>query len=124
VFEELSEVGANFMTQRLNRIFLAAMLAVGILLPCPGFAGQSCGSLASLELPHTTITKAQSVPAGPFDLPNPMGPQSRKINLPAFCRVAGEIKPASDSDIQFEVWMPTDGWNGKFDGTGNGGFAG
>jgi feruloyl esterase len=38
--------------------------------------------------------------------------------------VAGGIKPSSDSDIQFEVWMPAAGWNGKFQGIGNGGFAG
>jgi len=45
-------------------------------------------------------------------------------NLPAFCRVAGVIKPSSDSVIQFEVWMPSSGWNGRFQGVGNGGFAG
>jgi feruloyl esterase len=32
--------------------------------------------------------------------------------------------PTSDSDIYFEVWMPASGWNGKFKGNGNGGFAG
>ena len=46
-------------------------------------------------------------------------------NLPAFCRVAGVIKPVSDSNIKFEVWMPAPRvWNGKFDGVDNGGFAG
>ena len=34
------------------------------------------------------------------------------------------IKPTSDSEIKFEVWMPSAGWNGKFQGIGNGGFAG
>ncbi|MGC2815855.1 MAG: tannase/feruloyl esterase family alpha/beta hydrolase, partial [Candidatus Acidiferrum sp.] len=29
-----------------------------------------------------------------------------------------------DSDIKIEVWMPVSGWNGKFRGQGNGGFAG
>lgn len=29
-----------------------------------------------------------------------------------------------DSEIKFEVWMPAEGWNGKFAGTGNGGSAG
>jgi feruloyl esterase len=45
-------------------------------------------------------------------------------NLPAFCRLAGEIKPATDSDIKFELWMPVSGWNPKFMGVGNGGWAG
>src|SRR5262249_53463193 len=37
---------------------------------------------------------------------------------------AGSIHPSSDSNIRFEVWMPSAGWNGKFQGVGNGGFAG
>ena len=70
----------------------------------------TCEGLAQLSLPGATITTAQSVPAGKFTPPDghALG------NLPAFCRVAGVIKPSSDSDIQFEVWMPSSGWNGKF----------
>src|SRR5262249_60212073 len=33
-------------------------------------------------------------------------------------------KQTRDSEIKFEVWMPSAGWNGKFQGVGNGGFAG
>lgn len=44
--------------------------------------------------------------------------------LPSFCRVIAEDKPTTDSNIRIEVWMPTNGWNGKFRGQGNGGFAG
>ena len=45
-------------------------------------------------------------------------------NLPPFCRVTGEIRPTSDSQIAFELWMPLENWNGKFAGVGNGGWAG
>ena len=42
-----------------------------------------------------------------------------------FCRVRGVLTPSSDSNINFEVWLPpTGGWNGKYEGVGNGGFAG
>ena len=34
------------------------------------------------------------------------------------------IRPTSDSEIRFEVWMPASGWNGHFLGVGNGGYAG
>lgn len=44
--------------------------------------------------------------------------------LPAFCRVAAEIKPTTDSDIEIEVWMPASDWNGKLQSTGNGGWSG
>ena len=33
-------------------------------------------------------------------------------------------KPTSDSDIKVEVWLPASGWNGNFQGVGNGGWAG
>jgi feruloyl esterase len=45
-------------------------------------------------------------------------------NLPAFCRVQATLTPAKDSDIKIEIWMPLTGWNGKYRGQGNGGFAG
>ena len=83
-------------------------------------AAPDCEALSKLALPATTITEARSVPAGAFT-----PPEGKPIpDLPSFCRVAGVIKPSSDSNIQFEVWMPASGWNGKFQGIGNGGFAG
>jgi len=75
-----------------------------------GLAAATCESLASLSLPDTTITTAASVAA--------------TANLPAYCRVAGTIRPSTDSNIRFEVWMPAQGWNGRFAGVDNGGFAG
>jgi feruloyl esterase len=80
----------------------------------------TCESLASLKLPDTTITAAQSIPSGTYTAPN--GEVFK--NMPAFCRVAATLAPTSDSEIGIEVWMPASGWNGKFEGVGNGGFAG
>ena len=34
------------------------------------------------------------------------------------------LRPSSDSDIKIEVWLPMTGWNGSFQGAGNGGWAG
>ncbi len=80
----------------------------------------SCESLANLKLTNTNITSAQSIPAGNF---TPLGTDPIQ-SLPAFCRVEGVIKPTTNSDIRFEVWMPGSGWNGRFRGVGNGGFGG
>ncbi len=78
-------------------------------------AATGCANLAKLALPDTTIDKAETITSG----------EAANIrNLPSFCRVAGSIRPSPDSDIRFEVWMPSSGWNGKFQGVGNGGFAG
>ncbi|HEV8483105.1 MAG TPA: tannase/feruloyl esterase family alpha/beta hydrolase [Blastocatellia bacterium] len=85
-------------------------------------AAQTCEKLAELKLANTTITAAQSVAPGAFTPTT--GSAAPFKELPAFCRVAGVIKPSTDSDIKFEVWMPSSAWNGKFQGIGNGGFAG
>jgi feruloyl esterase len=88
----------------------------------------SCENLAKLSLPDTTITLAQVVEAGQFPIPTkfdgpPPNPETFK-KLPAMCRIAATLKPSSDSNIRIEVWMPMSGWNGKFFGAGNGGWAG
>jgi feruloyl esterase len=75
--------------------------------------------MATLQLPDTTIATAQSVPVGPFTV----GGASVRVTA-AFCRVAAVLKPSADSDIQVEIWLPAARWNGKFQGIGNGGFAG
>ena len=53
-----------------------------------------------------------------------MGPPANYKDVPEFCRVVAELTPTADSDIKIEVWMPTAGWNDKYRGQGNGGFAG
>jgi len=87
----------------------------------------SCAALAGLTLPNTKIVRAEQVEAGKLTPPRkPDDPAEARIyqNLPAFCRVVAQVAPTSDSDIKMEVWMPAAGWNGKFRGQGNGGFAG
>jgi feruloyl esterase len=72
-----------------------------------------CAELVNLTLRDTTITSAQLVQAGAN--PAPVGTIATDI-----CRVVGVTQPA----VQFEVWLPTQTWNGKFQGVGNGGTAG
>jgi hypothetical protein len=97
------------------------LLALSLLTGGSAVAA-TCEGLAELKLPNTTITMAQAVAAGAFTPTT--GSAAPYKGLPAFCRVAGVIKPSSDSDIKFEVWLPSANWNGKFHGIGNGGFAG
>ena len=83
-----------------------------------------------MALPDGEVTSAELVPAGGFALPSiPGGPPpgvaaASFANLPAFCRVQATRRPSADSDIKVEVWLPADGWNGKFVGIGNGIWAG
>jgi feruloyl esterase len=89
----------------------------------------ACAALARFSIPGATITSAGQVASSAVTIPNPSAPesstpQSPNLVLPTFCRVAITLTPTSDSAIEMEVWLPASGWNGKFHGVGNGGFAG
>jgi len=102
-------------------VLLAAFVAAGPV------QAATCDELAHLTLPHATITSAAVVAAGEFSTPGPLPPGMPPPAfgaLPAFCRISAISKPTVDSDIRFEVWLPTAHWNGKFQGVGNGGLGG
>ena len=101
-------------------VLATALLASLIGIDSTPAAAASCASLTSLVLQDTTITAAQSIPAGTYTAPN----GQVYAGLPTFCRVAATLTPTSDSDINIEVWMPFSSWNGRYLGLGNGGFGG
>jgi len=101
---------------RIGWVFVGLLEAQSALL-----LAADCGGLKDLKLEHTTITLAQSVTSGVLEIEGAGAPLH---DLPAFCRVAGVLRPTSDSEIRFEVWMPVQGWNARLLGSGNGGFAG
>jgi hypothetical protein len=113
-----------------NKFAVVALMAVsGAFVPSARPAGQSCAQLAQLALPEAKIMSAQTVAAGAFAPPASTAPwlagdPGFYKRLPPFCRVTAVAKPSADSEIKIEVWMPASGWNGKFRGQGNGGFAG
>ena len=77
---------------------------------------QSCSLLTNTSLADTTISSAEVVEADSFTPPR----TDNALGTPAFCRVTGVGSP----QVNFEVWLPLDNWNGKYNGVGNGGMAG
>ena len=102
-----------------------AVLLVSAALAAP----TPCTNLKSISLPNTTITMAESVPAGTFTPPaggaagGQRGAQPAALSVPAFCRIGAILRTSSDSEIEMEVWLP-ETWNGKFQFVGGGGWAG
>jgi feruloyl esterase len=92
---------------------LVPALVVGLCgsLTASSAAAAPCESLTTLILPDTTVRSATAVPAGPFLPPGGAAP----MTLRAFCRVVGQVQPA----INFEVWLPSAGWNGRLQVVGN-----
>ena len=103
------------------------LLVTAFLLVAPAVAATTCENLTGVKAANSTITSAQTVQAGGFVPAG--GPADGQASfdfkkVPAFCRVQGVIQPSADSHIEFEVWLPMSGWNGRYEGLGNGGFAG
>jgi feruloyl esterase len=72
---------------------------------------RSCESLKAVALPDTTIDSAVVDPGDG--------------RTPASCRVTATVThPPAGDQIRVFVGLPMKGWNGRFQGTGGGGFSG
>jgi feruloyl esterase len=99
---------------------LASMLALALAFPAAATAATCESLVVNLALTGTTVTAAATVPGPSYTAPDGI----TYTNVPSFCKVSAVLVPTSDSFINVELWMPTSGWNGKFEGIGNGGYAG
>src|SRR5256885_4188270 len=109
----------------LSRSALTALRLIALLVSiAPAAAGTptSCESLANFAFPDTTINSAQSQAGGAYVAPDAW--HLAFTNLPPYCEVQATIAPTPDSSIKVRVWMPTQRYNGRYLGTGNGGYAG
>ena len=77
-----------------------------------------CSALLGVASEMATITSATQVAAA-----ETIG--TTKVTAP-FCRVQGVARPATDSLINFEVWLPAtaSAWSGRLKTDGTGGYAG
>src|ERR1700758_2482464 len=98
-------------------------LFASVAISCTPAMASQCTNLQSLQLEHTTITSDTDNTSGAFVVPN-TNPAQTISGLPAFCRVTATLTPAADSSIKMELWLPATTWNGRFLGTGGGGFQG
>jgi feruloyl esterase len=83
----------------------------------------ACAALKTLSLPNATITSAEFVATGAASTGR-AGRGGSSEPLPAHCKVAVTLTPSPDSHIEMELWLPAEGWNGKFLAMGNGAWAG
>src|SRR5687768_17868039 len=94
-----------------------------------GALNTPCAGLKNIQLKRATITSAVDVAAGLFKPAGAPSGQAQQSGpppqpIPQHCRLTLVLKPTSDSNINVELWLPTENWNGKFLAVGNGGWAG
>jgi feruloyl esterase len=98
------------VTTLLGRFFLlisfSSFLSAGAA-PLAAAPTGNCEALTKLALPDAKILEA-SVQGGTSPV----------------CKVSVQMTPTKDSDIRAEIWLPVNGWNGKYLAVGNGGWGG
>ncbi|HEY3439682.1 MAG TPA: tannase/feruloyl esterase family alpha/beta hydrolase [Paludibaculum sp.] len=88
-----------------------AQLVIGLIVSAQSglAAAPQCERLTTLMIPNTTVISAS--------------PSARASQN--FCLATAVVRPVADSEIRVEIWLPpAEEWNGKFLGTGNGGYSG
>jgi feruloyl esterase len=101
---------------------LATALLLILMKTASAGTPSTCESLTNFKFADTTINSATSYPGGPY-----VGTDAWHLaftNLPPYCEVVATIAPTPDSQIGVRVWLPTQRYNGRYLGTGNGGYAG
>ncbi|MFB9905697.1 tannase/feruloyl esterase family alpha/beta hydrolase [Allokutzneria oryzae] len=100
---------------------LSLVSLTGLPAPRSGVA-TACASVPAPAVPGAHVLSVTGVerPAGPAGVPGrPPIP-----DVPARCEVTVLLThPGANDRVEVQVWLPSSGWNGRFLGTGGGGFA-
>src|SRR5258708_20882876 len=106
----------------LRRILVLSALTIWSIGATAAEAGD-CGRVTKIKLDHAAVTGVEIITAG--SAIRTAGREELPAAKSDFCRVLVTSRPTADSEIRFELWVPSGGgWNGKFEQVGNGGFAG
>lgn len=108
-----------------HKLAWGALAAAAALSPLAQAHAGDCESLKGRTIGGGKVVSAEMMAAGQaFAVPSTVPPGFRLPPLSApICRVKAQLAPVPGSEIETEVWLPQT-WNGKFVGTGGGGFSG
>jgi len=90
-------------------LFTAAALASAV-------SADNCAALTGFVLENGRIASAELIAGADAN--------TDQEPVPAHCRVRMVLTPSSASNINVELWLPAESWNGRFLAVGNGGWAG
>lgn len=102
-------------------LMLAATTALASSFTAPALGAElDCAAVAKALT--SDQTEAQAALVTDID-PTSVEGKTLASDLGAICRVSGTTSPVEGSRIGFEVWMPAEGWNGRLQMFGNGGYS-
>jgi Tannase and feruloyl esterase len=112
------------MSRQIRSVIVKAVIGWTGLLICAAYARpEDCRGLVGKKFQDAVIVETDDVSSA-LTMTGLDSLHGVTIKLP-FCRVRGILSPSADSNIIFEVWLPpASAWNGRYEGVGNGGFAG
>jgi feruloyl esterase len=81
----------------------------------------ACQSITAPSVPGAAVQSISGVVVAAGTDPDPGG--TPIPGVPEHCAVSLYLThPGADDHVLVEVWLPTSGWNGSFEGTGGGGY--
>jgi feruloyl esterase len=113
---------------KLSCLAFAALWALSGWAHAADITRTGCRDLAAARLgAGATVVSAAVVAPQASDKGRSLAwapPQMRQLlqHAPEFCRILVRSEPGRESRIGVEVWLPLSGWNGRYLGTGNGGY--
>jgi hypothetical protein len=111
--------------RRLVRLAATLLPLVALVLFAGPAAATSaaCGQVGTLTVPGAQVLSVTGVERHDYVVPpGPFNPEP--ISVPPFCQVTVTLThPGAGDEVDVAVWLPLTGWNGRFQGTGGGGFA-
>jgi pimeloyl-ACP methyl ester carboxylesterase len=107
-------------------VLAAAVLPFAALLVFAAPANATvtgCGAISAPEVPGAEVLSTTAVER--YDHVVPPGPLTPEpiTDIPPFCEVVVTLThPGAGDEVRIEVWLPLTAWNGRFQGTGGGGY--
>jgi hypothetical protein len=110
---------------KMKRLLVAAVLLPTFLTVAPQANAQTAGCVATKPaVPGAQVVSATAEVKPGGDVPSPFPGFPPVTEVPPYCAVTLVLThPGANDRVNLSLWLPVSGWNGRFQGTGGGGYA-